>query len=177
MLGLEASVCSVSGVIPREPTDPLKGNPPPPFIDTRRDEYMYRGSRKSSFLPEPWGHNSRVLWEVHYGVWCRAWWSSWASSLTSWRSRLRPINPSRRCGRRCRVYRLLDVAWRRSVGPAGQGLAYICAPAVAGHVAVPEPPGRSASTCTKGVRESCGGPGPLEGGGPGLRLLVLSVTP
>ena len=67
MLGLGASVCSVSGVMPREPTDPLKGSPSPPFIDTRRDRYMYRGSRKSSFLPEPWGYNSRVLWEVHCG--------------------------------------------------------------------------------------------------------------
>ena len=80
-------------------------------------------------------------------------------------------------GRRCRVYRLLGVAWRRSVGPAGQGLAYICAPAVVGHVAVPAPPGWSASACAKGVRESHGGPGPLQGGGPGLRLLVLSIPP
>ena len=76
MLGLEASVCSVSGVMPREPTDPLKGSPPPPFIDTRRDGNMYRGSWKSSFLPELWGYNSRVLWEVHCGVWRRAWRSS-----------------------------------------------------------------------------------------------------
>ena len=55
MLGLEASVCSVSGVMPREPTDPLKGSPPPPFIDTRRDGYMYRGSRKSSCSPRAVG--------------------------------------------------------------------------------------------------------------------------
>ena len=44
---------------------------------------MYRGSQKSSFLPELWGYNSRVLWEVHCGVWRRAWRSSWASSLSS----------------------------------------------------------------------------------------------
>ena len=89
----------------------------------------------------------------------------------------RPDSPSRRRGHRCRVYRLPGVAWRRSVGPAGQGLAYICAPAVVGHVAVPGPLGWSASACAKGVRESRGGPGPLEGGGPGLRLLVLSIPP
>ena len=34
--------------MPRKLTDPLKGSPPPPFIDSRRDGYMYRGSRKSS---------------------------------------------------------------------------------------------------------------------------------
>jgi hypothetical protein len=80
---------------------------------------MYRGSRKSSFLPEPWGYNSRVLWEVHCGVWRLSWWSS----LSSRRSRRRPVNPSRRRDRRYRVYSPPDVAWWRSVGPAGQGLA------------------------------------------------------
>ena len=54
---------------------------------------------------------------------------------------------------------------------------HICAPTMAGRVAVPDPPGRSAGVCTKEVRESHGDPGPLEGGGPGLRLLVLSVPP
>jgi len=49
------------------------------------------------------------------------------------------------------------------VGPAGQGLAYIRASAVAGHVAVPDPHGRSAGVCTKEVRGSRGGHGPLEG--------------
>ena len=44
-------------------------------------------------------------------------------------------------------------------------------------MAVPAPPGWSASACAKGVRESRGGPGPLEGGGQGLRLLVLSIPP
>ena len=174
---LEASMCSVNGVMPREPTDPLKGSPPPPFIDTRRDGYMYRGSQKSSFLPELWGYNSRVLWEAHCGVWRRAWWLCWVSSLTLRRSRQRPANPSRRRGRCCRVYSLPNVAWWHSVGPAGQGLAYTCAPAVARHAAVPDPHKRGASVSTKEVRESRGGPGPLEGGGPGLRLLVLSIPP
>ena len=118
MLGLEASACALSSVMPREPTVPLKGCPPPPFIDTRRDGYMYRGSRRSSFLPELRGYNSRVLWEVHCGVWRRAWWSSWASSLTSRRSRRRPANPSRRRDRRCRMFSPLDVAFR---GPCRSG--------------------------------------------------------
>ena len=65
----------------------------------------------------------------------------------------------------------------RSVGPAGQGLAYIRAPAVAGHAAVLDLPGQSAGVCTKEVRESHGDPGPLEGGGPGPWLLVQSVPP
>jgi hypothetical protein len=45
------------------------------------------------------------------------------------------------------------------------------------HVAIPDPPGRSAGVCTKEVQESHGDPGPLEGGGLGLRLLMLSVPP
>jgi len=93
------------------------------------------------------------------------------------RSRRRPACPSCQRGRRCRAYSSPDVAWWRSMSPAGQGLAYICAPAVMGCVAVPDPPGWSAGVCTKEVRESRGDPGPLEGGGPGLRLLVLSVPP
>ena len=55
------------------------------------------------------------------------------------RSRRRPASPSRWRGHRCRVYSPPDVAWWRSVGPAGQGLAYIRAPAIAGRVAVPDP--------------------------------------
>ena len=120
------------------------------------------GSRR--LFPESRGCSGRTLWEVHCGAWRRAWQLSRISSLVLWRSRRRPASPSRRHGRRYRVYRLPGVAWRRSVGPAGQGLAYICAPAVVGHVAVPDPPVRSASACTKGVRKSRGGPGPLEGG-------------
>ena len=98
--------------VPRELTGPFKGCPPHPFIDTRRDGYMHRGSRRSSFLPELRGYNSRVLWEVHCGVWRRAWWSSWPSSLTSWRSRQRPANSSRRRGRHCGMFSPPDVAFR-----------------------------------------------------------------
>ena len=46
---------------------------------------------------------------------------------------------------------------------------------VAGHVAIPDPPGQSVGVRTKEVRGSRGGPGPLDGGGPGLRLLVLGI--
>ena len=49
------------------------------------------------------------------------------------------------------------------------------APTVAGHAAVPDPFGCSAGVCTKEVRGSRGDPGPLEGGGPGLRLLALGI--
>ena len=49
------------------------------------------------------------------------------------------------------------------------------APAVTGHVAIPDPPGQSAGVRTKEVRRSRGGPGPLEGGGPGHRLLVMGI--
>ena len=176
MLGLEVSTCSASCVIPRELTDPLKGSPPPPFIDAKRDGYMHRGSRKSSSLPELWGYNSRVLWEAHSRVWRRAWRSSWSSSLTSRRSRRRPANPSRRRGRRCRVYSSPDVAfcgapWALQV----RALHIHVHQRWQGHVAIPDPPGRSASVCTKEVRESHGDPGPLEGGGPGFRLLAPGV--
>ena len=58
------------------------------------------------------------------------------------------------------------------MGPAGQGLACTGGGGARGG---PGPPGRSASVCTKEVRESRGGPGPLEGGGPGLWLLVLGI--
>jgi len=79
---------------------------------------MHRGSRRSSFLPELRGYNNRVLWEVHCGVSRRAWWSSGASYLTSRRSRRRPANPSRRRGRRCRMFSNPDVAFR---GPCRSG--------------------------------------------------------
>ena len=100
---------------------------------------MHRGSWKSSFSPESRGCSSRILWEVHCGAWRRAWQLSWVSSLILRRSRRRPASPSRRRGRRCRVYSPPNVAWWRSVDPAGQGLAYIRALAVAGRVAVPDP--------------------------------------
>ena len=118
MLGLEVSACDLSGVMPREPTDPLKGCLPPPFIDTRRDGYMYRGSRRLSILPELRGYNNRVLWEVHCGVWRRVWRSSWPSSLTSRRSRRRPANSSKWRGRHYRMFSLPDVAFR---GPCRPG--------------------------------------------------------
>ena len=125
---------------------------------------MSRGSWKSSFSPESRGCSGRTLWEVHCGAWRRAWQMSWISSLV-----LGPASPSRRRGRRCRVYSPPDVAWWRSMGPASQGLAYIRAPAVMRRVVVPDPLGRSAGVCTKEVRGSRGGPGPLpeQGSGPG----------
>ena len=110
---------------------------------------MRRGTWKLSVSPESRGCSGRALGKVHCGAWCRAWQSSWISSLVLRRSRRRPASPSRRRGRHCRVYSLPNVAWWRPVGPAGQGLAFICALAVMGRVAVPDPPGRSA-----------GGPGP-----------------
>ena len=51
------------------------------------------------------------------------------------------------------------------------------APAVTGHAAIPDPRGQSVGVRTREVRGSRGGPGPLEEGGPGLRLLVLSAPP
>ena len=64
--------------------------------------------------------------------------------------------------------------WRGGV-PWALQVRVLHAPAVTGHVAIPDPPGQSASVRTKEVRRSRGGPGPLEGGGPGLQLLVLGV--
>ena len=78
----------------------------------------------------------------------------------TWKS---SFSPESRGGRRCRVYSLPNVAWWRSVGPAGQGLAYTCEPAVAGRVAVPDPPGRSASACTKGSKSHVEVPNPSRG--------------
>ena len=164
-------------VLSDRPT-PLKGKPASSFYRHKEGRCTYTGDHGSRrLLPKSRGCSGRALWEVHYGVWYCAWQSSWVSSLVLRRLRRRPASPSRQHGRRCRLYSPPDVAWWHSMGPTGQGLAYICAPAVAGHVAVPDPPGRSASTCTNGVRESRGGPGPLEGGGPGLRLLMLSIPP
>ena len=64
--------------------------------------------------------------------------------------------------------------WRDGV-PWALQVRVLRAPAVTGHVAIPDPPGQSAGVRTKEVRGSRGGPGPLEGGGPGLRLLALGV--
>jgi len=46
---------------------------------------------------------------------------------------------------------------------------------VAGRAVALDPPGQSAGVSTKEVWESHRDPGRLEGGGPGLRLLVLGV--
>ena len=51
------------------------------------------------------------------------------------------------------------------------------APAVTGHAAILDPRGQSVGVRTREVQGSRGGPGPLEEGGPGLRLLVLSAPP
>ena len=82
-----------------------------------------RGSRR--LLPESRGCSGRALWEVHRGVWRLAWQSSWVSSLALRRSRRRPCCSSGRRGRYCGGYRPPGVAWRRSEGPAGQGLVLV----------------------------------------------------
>ena len=64
--------------------------------------------------------------------------------------------------------------WRDGVSWALQ-VRVLCVSAVTGHVAIPDLPGQSAGMRTKEVQGSRGGPGPLEGGGPGLRLLALGV--
>ena len=101
---------------------------------------MRRGSWKSSSFPRiagvQWSSTvGSTLWAMASGVAVVLGIVLGLAEITP-----RPDSPSRRCGRRCRVYRLPGVMWRRSVGPTGQGLAYICAPAVVGHVAVPGPP-------------------------------------
>ena len=64
--------------------------------------------------------------------------------------------------------------WRGGV-PWALQVRVLRAPAVTGHVAIPDPAGQSAGVRTKEVRRSRGGPGPLEGGGLGLRLLVMGT--
>jgi hypothetical protein len=64
--------------------------------------------------------------------------------------------------------------WRDGVSWALQ-VRVLRVSAVTGHVAIPDPPGQSAGVRIKEVRRSRGGPGPIEGGGPGLRLLALGV--
>ena len=66
--------------------------------------------------------------------------------------------------------------WRGGV-PWALQVRVLRAPAVAGHVAIPDPPGQSAGVRTKEVRGSRGGPRPLEEGGPGPRPLVLGIPP
>ena len=134
---------------------------------------MHRGSRRSPFLPKLWGYNNQVLWEVHCGVWRRVWRSSWPSSLTSRRSRQRPANSSKRRGRHCIMFSPPDVAFR---GP--------CRPGSCVHQRwrgtrrSRTPPLNKVPVRTlMEVRGLRGGPGPLEGAGPGLRLRVLSIPP
>ena len=83
---------------------------------------MHRGHESRHLFPESWGCSGRALWEVHCGVWRRAWQSSWASSLVLQRSRRRPGGSSGRHGRCCGRYCPPGVAWRRSEGPTGRGL-------------------------------------------------------
>ena len=74
----------------------------------------------------------------------------------------------------CTVFQV----WRGGVPWALQArVLHIYAPAVVGTWQYRGPPGGSVSACAKGGRESRGGPGPLEGGDPVLRLLMLSILP
>jgi len=66
--------------------------------------------------------------------------------------------------------------WRDGV-PWALQVRVLRAPAVTGHVAIPDPPGQSVGVRTKEVRGSRGGPRPLEEGGPGPRPLVLGIPP
>ena len=86
---------------------------------------MHRGHESRRLFLESRGCSGRALWEVHYGVWRRAWLSSWASSLVLRRSRRHPGGPNEWRGRCCGGYRPPGVAWRRSEGPAGQGLVLV----------------------------------------------------
>ena len=43
------SECALRGRCENLKSRPPWGSPPPPFIDTRRDGYMYRGSQRLSF--------------------------------------------------------------------------------------------------------------------------------
>ena len=102
------------------PTAPLKGSPPPPFIDTRRDGVHAQGIvQVVVFSPNRRGAVVEHCGKYTVGVWRRAWQSSWASSLVLRRSRRRPGGSSGWRGRCCGRYRPPSVAWRRSEGPAG----------------------------------------------------------
>ena len=70
---------------------PLKGKPASSFYRHKEGLCTCTGDHGSRrLLPESQGCSGRVLWEVHCGVWRRAWLSSWASSLVLRRSRWRP---------------------------------------------------------------------------------------
>ena len=118
-------MCSVSGARCCALPDELipKGKPASSFYRHKEGQCTCTGNRRSRrLLPESRGCSGRALWKVHCGAWCLAWPSPWASSLALRRSRRRPCSSSERRGRCCRGYRPPDVTWRRSEGPAGQGL-------------------------------------------------------
>ena len=105
---------------------PLKIKPASSFYRHKEGRCTCTGDRGSHrLLPELWGCSGRALWKVHCGVWRLAWQSSWASSLALRRSRRCPCSSSERRGCCCRGYRPPGVAWRRSEGPAGQGLVLV----------------------------------------------------
>ena len=108
-------------------SDPAhKIEPASPFYRHKEGWCTCAGERRSRRLPtESRGCSGRALWKVHCGVWRLAWQSFWASSLALRRLRRRPGTSSRRRGRCCSGYRPPGVAWRRSEGPAGQGLVLV----------------------------------------------------
>ena len=127
--GSEERMCYVSSaercVLPTGPT-PFKGKPASSLYRHKEGRCTCIGDRGSHhLLPESRGCSDRALWEVHCGVWRRAWLSSWVSSLVLRRSRQRPCSSSGRLGRCCMGYRPPGVAWRRSEGLAGQGLVLV----------------------------------------------------
>ena len=122
-------MCSVSSaercVLPNRPT-PLKGKPASSFYRHKEGRCTCTGDRGSRRLfPKSRGCSGRALWEIHCGVWRRAWQSSWASSLVLRRSRRRPGGSSGRRGRCCGGYHPPGVAWRRFEDPTGQGLVLV----------------------------------------------------
>ena len=109
---------------------------------------MYRGSWKLSFLPELWGYNSRVLWEVHcgYGV--------GRDGRPEHRPCLRGdcagVLPTPAGGVVVTVGCTTLQMWRDGV-PLALQVRVLRAPDVAGCAVVPDPPGRSAGVRTKEV--------------------------
>ena len=138
----------------------------PPFIVTRRG-----GAHewKSSFSPESRGCSGRTLWEVHCGAWRRAWQSSWVSSLTLRRSRRRLANPSRRRGRRCRMFSPPDVAFS---GPCRSGSCVLQRWRGTRRSRTPQD---GVLACTSGGSGDTWRSRTTRGGGPGLQLRVLCV--
>ena len=142
---------------------PLKGSLSPPFIVTRRDGVHAQGNVEVVIFPRIAG----VQWSstVESTLWGMA---SGVTVVLDIVIGLAKIAPASCQPQQAAWSSLWGVQSSRcgvvvSVGPASQGFAYIRAPVVTGHVAIPDPPGRSAGVCTKEVRESRGCPGPLEG--------------